>query len=202
MQHMKQVSAVVLTLCPSAFSLGRSLCSSSILPEDCISRSSSLPASPAACLFSPKSSSRPLHRNCSQPTNLMSDRCITGCQSINVYALSEWYHYCVHCREPCSTKPCALAEVGMHEILARKHWVSARERRCVQHMLIGAVDCTYRMAADFAQLHGQIPQVGQIFSTASSEQRPNLHSVHCTSEAGFWGPPYGIRAAPDQHQVD
>lgn len=61
---MKQILLLYFTLWPSAFSLGSSLCSSSILPEDCMSWSSSLLASPAACLFSPKSSSSPLHRNC------------------------------------------------------------------------------------------------------------------------------------------
>ena len=52
------------TLWPSALSFGSSLCSNSILPEECTSRSSSDPASPPACRFTAKSSSSPLHRNC------------------------------------------------------------------------------------------------------------------------------------------
>lgn len=59
-----RVRMKMCTLWPSALSFGSSLCSSSILPEDCTSRSSSDPASPPACLFTAKSSSSPLHRNC------------------------------------------------------------------------------------------------------------------------------------------
>lgn len=59
-----QQQAFRQTLCPSAFSLGSSLCSSTILPDDCVSRSSSDPALPAACFFTAKSSSNPLHKNC------------------------------------------------------------------------------------------------------------------------------------------
>lgn len=60
-----------VTLCPSAFSFGNSLCNSSILPDDCVNLSSSDPASPVACLFRAKSSSRPLHRNCSHITRCL-----------------------------------------------------------------------------------------------------------------------------------
>lgn len=48
---------------------------------------------------------------------------------------------------------------------------------------------THRVAADFAQLHGQVLQLRRILGGRASQQRPNLHpqslSVQLTQQASF-----------------
>lgn len=144
----------LLTLWPSARSLGSSLCSSTILPHACTSWSSSLASSaPVSSLRRMMSSSSPVHKNCKA-------------HRVGASSLSLGTHQQQSARQRCGRRRktnLAHSRAGI--------WCGRRGRVCGRRAGKAGLQAAgppkhaaHRVAAHFAQLHCKVAHAWHVLS--------------------------------------